>query len=94
MVPIGSKQLKRKDWLLLAAILVFIVCMAVFGAICDAGTWDIGAVQLEGGATDIGGVQAAPAAAVPGGQVIMIQVGAISIFALVLIKRRLQWDLT
>lgn len=34
-------------------------------------TWDIGAVQLEGGATDIGAVQAGAAAAVAG-QVILI----------------------
>ncbi len=35
------------------------------------GTWDIGAVQLEGSATDIGAVQAGAAAAVTG-QVIFI----------------------
>lgn len=51
--------------------LIIIIVLMALCVVTQAASWDIGAVQLEGSATDIGSVQAA-AAAPTGGQVIFI----------------------
>ena len=62
-------------------IILIVIILLGLCVIAPAASWDIGAVQLEGGATDIGATQAA-AAAPPagGGQLIFIQFSAISLF--------------
>lgn len=58
---------------------VMILILLSICVIVPAASWDIGAVQLEGGATDIGAVQESAAIGAPSGQVIMIQMTAVPI---------------
>lgn len=57
---------------LIKYIIVFVVLFFA-SDISPAASWDIGAVQLEGSATDIGAVQAS-AAIGAGGQVIFVNI--------------------